>query len=234
MPSNQGLLTVYERLLTQFGPQHWWPAETPFEVVIGAILTQSTAWANVARAIASLKAAAALTPAALSAQDEDELATLIRPSGYFRVKARKVKAFVATLDREYGGELARLFALPTPALRERLLAIYGVGPETADSICLYAAQRPLFVVDAYTRRIGSRLGLVAPDVTYAALQALFMESLAPDVALYNEYHALLVCHGKNVCRPRPDCPRCVLADLCPRAGLEEDGLGFEQRAAQQG
>ncbi len=209
------LLNVYERLRAHHGPQGWWPAETPFEMAIGAILTQATAWANVVRAIANLKAAAALSSAALAALPEEELAALIRPAGYFRAKARKLKAFVGVLMDEYGGDLARLLALPTAQLRERLLAIYGVGPETADSIALYAGGHPLFVVDAYTRRLFCRLGLVDERVTYDGLQALFADHLPAAAPLFNEYHALIVRHGKDVCQKRPRCAACVLADLCP-------------------
>lgn len=213
---------VYELLFARYGPQHWWPAETPFEVVVGAILTQSTAWSNVARAIANLKAAGVLDVASLRALPEDELASLIRPSGYFRVKARKLRAFLDVLALDYGGELANLFALPTPVLRERLLAIYGIGPETADSIALYAGGHPAFVVDAYTRRIFHRLGLVDARASYADLQALFVANLPVDVQLYNEYHALIVNHGKYICRTRPRCGECVLAGVCPSAGMITD------------
>jgi endonuclease III related protein len=209
------VLSVYQRLLGRYGPQQWWPAESPFEVVVGAILTQSTAWQNVARAIANLKAAAVLSPQALLALPEEELAALIRPSGYFRAKARKLRAFLAVLADEYEGDLDRLFALSTPVLRERLLAIYGIGPETADSIALYAGGHPLFVVDAYTRRVFERLGLADERVTYAELQRLFSENLPLDVCLYNEYHALIVRHGKYVCRTQPRCGDCVLLAICP-------------------
>ncbi len=212
------LLRIYERLNSHFGDLHWWPAETPFEVVVGAILTQATAWTNVARAIANLKAAGVLAPAALLALPEDDLALLVRPSGYYHAKAHKLRAFLSVLAEEYGGDLDRLFALPTLVLRERLLGIYGIGPETADSICLYAAGRPLFVVDAYTRRIAARLGLADAKIGYDDLQALFSANLPADVALFNEYHALLVCHGKYTCCPRPRCAECVLADLCPNGG----------------
>ena len=210
------LYAVYERLFARNGPQHWWPAESPLEMAIGAILTQSTAWANVAKAIANLRAAAALSVPALQALPEVDLAEIIRPSGYFRAKARKVKAFIATLVAEYGGDLGNLLALPTPVLRERLLAVHGVGPETADSIALYAGGHPVFVVDAYTRRIFSRLGLVDEKVSYEGLQALFSAHLPADARLCNEYHALIVRHGKEVCRKRPLCGECVLADLCTR------------------
>lgn len=209
------LHVVYERLLTHHGPQGWWPAESPFEMAVGAILTQSTAWTNVARAIANLKAAGVLNPVALDAIPLQDLAALIRPSGYFNVKARKIKAFVAVLLADYGGEMGQLTTLPSTVLRERLLKVYGIGPETADSIALYAGGHPLFVVDAYTRRLCLRLGLVTAKVTYAELQTLFADNLPVDVALYNEYHALIVVHGKDICRAKPRCGACVLNDLCP-------------------
>lgn len=218
-----GLRVVYERLLTRHGPQGWWPAESPFEMAVGAILTQSTAWANVRRAIANLKAAEALDPAALAALPMPDLAALVRPSGYFNVKAAKVKAFVSILLEEFGGEMSRLTSLPTTALRGRLLGIYGIGPETADSIALYAGGHPLFVVDAYTRRLCHRLGLAAEKATYAQLQEIFAGNLPVDVALYNEYHALIVAHGKDICRAKPRCEACVLSDLCP-TGKSKLGL----------
>lgn len=210
----RSLTAIYQRLLDRFGPQGWWPGETPFEVVVGAILTQSTAWANVARAIANLKGAGVFSPAALRALPLERLEELVRPSGYYHAKARKLKAFLALLAEEYGGELDRLWALPGPELRQRLLATYGIGPETADSICLYAAGRPYFVVDAYTRRVFSRLGLVGERADYDELQALFMENLTADVPLHNEYHALIVRQGKETCQKRPRCGECVLADVC--------------------
>ena len=211
------LLEIYERLLAAYGPQHWWPAQTPFEVIVGAILTQSAAWANVEKAIGNLKAADALSPLELRRLGEEELARLIRPSGYFNAKARKLKAFVAMLYERFGGDLDKLLAAPAEALRPLLLATHGIGPETADSILLYAAARPLFVVDAYTRRLFPRLGLAPTSRgdTYDAWQRLFMASLPTEVALFNEYHALIVRHGKELCRRRPLCPGCPLLSICP-------------------
>lgn len=211
------LMTIYTRLWERFGPQHWWPGKTPFEVAVGAVLTQSTAWANVSRAIANLKAAGVLSPAAMTALPVERLEELIRPSGYYHAKARKLRAFLALLAEEFDGDLARLWALPGPELRRRLLATYGIGPETADSICLYSAGAPYFVVDGYTRRVFARLGLVDERVNYDDLQALFTENLVTDMALFNEYHALIVRHGKEVCQKRPRCAGCALADLCPTA-----------------
>jgi len=211
----QQLLTIYERLFAVYGPQGWWPGDSPFEVIVGAILTQNTAWSNVERAIANLRAAGALTPAGLLALTTEETARLVRPAGYFNTKARKLRAVVEFLDQEYGGDLDRLFALDTATLRETLLSLYGIGPETADSILLYAAGRPVFVVDAYTRRIFSRLGLVPETVTYHDLQALFSDHLPSDVSLFNEYHALIVRHGKVRCTSRqPGCDSCPLSEGC--------------------
>lgn len=208
------LRRIYDLLFAAYGPQRWWPADEPFEVIVGAILTQSTAWSNVEKAIANLKAADALSPSALHQMPTEELARLIRPSGYYNAKARKLKAFVERLISEYGGELDKLFALDSDALRRELLSIHGVGEETADSIILYAARRPSFVIDAYTVRILNRLGIAPPRDTYAAYQALFTDSLEPDVGLFNEYHALLVRHGKDVCRKSPRCDGCCLTSLC--------------------
>jgi len=208
------LLDIYERLFAAYGPQGWWPGDSPFEVIVGAILTQNTAWTNVEKAMANLRAAHVLTPAGLLELTAEEIAPLIRPAGYFNAKARKLRAFVEFLAQGHGGDLNSLWAMETAPLRETLLGIHGVGPETADSILLYAAGRPAFVVDAYTRRVFSRLGLVSDTVGYRDLQALFVEHLPPDVPLFNEYHALVVRHGKECCRKRQ--PTC---DVCPlRAG----------------
>jgi len=212
---HEKLLDIYHRLFDRYGPQSWWPADDPFEVIVGAILTQSAAWTNVAQAISNLKAANALTPAALHDLTVGRLAQLIRPSGYYNAKALKLKAFADRLHSRYNGDLGRLFTLDTTALRQELLSIHGVGEETADSILLYAARRPVFVIDAYTRRIVSRLGLAAAKDSYGAFQGLFAQNLPEDGGLFNEYHALLVCHGKVVCRKNPDCPRCCLRLICP-------------------
>lgn len=207
------LLEIYNLLLESFGPQHWWPGETPFEIMIGAILTQNTNWTNVEKAIANLRDAGRLEPAGLSALDAAELETLIRPAGYFRLKAKRLKNFIAWLFDDYGGDLAAMEPVDTTRLREELLSISGIGPETADSILLYALNRPVFVVDTYTARVAVRHGLIEPDIDYEQLQDLFESNLEPDVALYNEYHALLVRVGKHFCKPKPNCPPCPLAPL---------------------
>ncbi len=209
----EALTDIYNRLFDHYGPQHWWPGETPFEVIIGAILTQSTAWANVEKAIANLKASGLLDPISLDEIATAKLATLIRPSGYYNAKAVKLKACVERLNREHDGSLDNLFALDTGELRKELLSIHGIGPETADSILLYAAHRPVFVIDAYTKRIIGRLGLAPSSDSYEAFQQLFMENLPHDEGMFNEYHALLVRHGKDVCRKTPRCEGCCLAGL---------------------
>jgi endonuclease III related protein len=209
------LREIFERLLANHGPQHWWPAETPFEVMVGAILTQNTAWTNVEKALDQVRARRiALTPAALLALPEPELAVLLRPVGYFNVKAARVRAFCAALC-EAGGE-AGLAVLDTSGLRARLLAMHGIGPETADDMLLYAFERPVFVIDAYTRRLFARLGLIAGGEPYEVLRAWFEQALGPDAALYNEYHALIVRQAKELCRARrPLCGECALRELCP-------------------
>jgi endonuclease-3 related protein len=215
------LVVVYQRLLAAYGPQGWWPGSSdPFEVVVGAVLTQSVAWSNVERALANLRAAGALTPAALYALDEAALATLLRPAGYYTVKARRLRAVVRLVMEEYGGDVARLLGLPLAELRPRLLATYGVGEETADDIIVYAAHQPSFVVDAYTVRLFTRLGLgpgaVPGRPRYADWQGFLMANLPPEAALFNEYHALIVRHGKVRCTKRaPRCAGCPLLDLCP-------------------
>jgi len=208
------LLDIYQRLFDRYGPQSWWPADDPFEVIVGAILTQSAAWTNVEHAISNLKAEMTLTPTALYDLPLDRLAQLIHPSGYYNAKALKLKAFADRLHSKYNSDLEGLFTLDTTTLRPELLSIYGIGEETADSIILYAAGRPIFVIDAYTRRIISRLGLAPEKDSYRAFQALFTENLLHDEGLFNEYHALLVRHGKEVCRKTPRCTPCCLRSLC--------------------
>ncbi len=210
------LRQYFDALTAALGPMHWWPARTPFEVIVGAILTQNTAWVNVERAIANLRHARLLTPAALESVPAPRLARLIRSSGYFRQKAKKLKAFVRFLRRDFGGSLARMFRTPTPELRTRLLAVHGIGPETADSILLYAGHDPVFVVDAYTKRILMRHGLADEKAPYEEIRAIFERNLPQDVKLYNEFHALLVNVGKNWCRTKnPLCDQCPLGPFLP-------------------
>ena len=215
MTDSQRLLGVYGRLYAAYGPQRWWPGETPFEVIAGAVLTQSAAWTNVEKAIANLKAAGALSPQGLARTAEGELARMVYPAGYFNAKARKLKAFVGMLNDSFGGDLERMLAAPLEELRGLLLSTHGIGPETADAILLYAAGRPVFVIDAYTRRLFSRLGIAPERDTYEAWQALFGADLEPDAALFNEYHALIVRHGKERCRRLPVCESCPLLAVCP-------------------
>ena len=210
----QALNNIYRRLLAHFGPQHWWPAKEPFEVIVGAILTQSAAWGNVEKAIANLRAAEALSPGAMRRLSRPKLAKLVHPCGYYNAKALKLKSFAFWLGNHYDDDLDSLFANDTDDLRRQLLSIHGIGQETADSILLYAANKPIFVIDAYTRRIISRIGLTPEKDSYAAYQAFFMEHLPSDAELFNEYHALLVCLGKNVCRRRPLCQQCCLSEIC--------------------
>ncbi len=202
------LQELYERLYEAFGPQGWWPGDTPFEVAVGAILTQNTNWGNVARAIAALKDQGLLEPQALHEMPEAELARIIRPAGYYNVKARRLKNFLNFLADQYENSMARLAAADLAVLRPALLRIKGIGPETADSILLYALAKPTFVVDAYTFRILSRHDLIPQSCSYEELQSLFMEHLPAQVSLYQEYHALLVRLGKESCRPQPRCPAC--------------------------
>ena len=218
------LRDFYKALFKSYGPQEWWPAKTRFEVIVGAILTQNTNWANVEKAIRNLKAASVLNPRRMHELSITGLARLIRPSGYFNIKAKRLKAFLNHLFDNYGDEygngngnayLARFLKKKTDALRRELLSINGIGPETADSILLYAAGKPVFVVDAYTRRILSRHGLIQETssckVTYDDMQALFMDNLTRDACVFNEYHALIVMTGKDYCRPKkPLCQRCPL------------------------
>ena len=218
---NKATLTeVYRRLLKQHGPQHWWPADLPFEVMVGAVLVQSTAWTNAVRAIDNLKSAHALSPAVVRRLAIAELEELVRPSGFFRGKARRLKALCEYLGEKHADNIDAMAAMPTQLLREELLGIYGIGPETADDILLYALGHPVFVVDSYTRRVFHRLGMTDAQIGYHELQTMFHEHLhPPDVLLYNEYHALIVRHATSICKPRPRCSNCSMESLCPRLGL---------------
>lgn len=213
------LLGIYARLRAAYGPQGWWPGKTPFEVCLGAILTQNTSWTNVEKALGQLRRRGLLSYRALREVPPARLAPLIRSSGYFNLKARRAAAFVSFLGREYGGRVAGMRSQTPRALRAKLLGVRGIGPETADSIVLYAAGLPLFVVDAYTRRVFSRLGMLSGREPYHEVQALFMKSLPCDSGLYNDYHAQIVRLAKQACRTRPLCGRCPLESLCPKHGL---------------
>ncbi len=213
-PTGQILRAVYDRLLATYGPQHWWPARGRFEIIVGAILTQSAAWANVEKAMANLRAAKALSPEALRRLPRAEIGRLIHPCGYYNAKALKLKSFAGWLGEHHGDSLDRLFGGTIDCTRKQLLSIYGIGQETADSIILYAGNRPVFVIDAYTRRIISRIGLEPEHDSYAGYQAMFVTNLPADATVFNEYHALLVQLAKNICRPEPLCQKCCLGDMC--------------------
>ncbi len=211
---NQTLQDIYQRLMACYGPQHWWPAPEPFEIIVGAILTQSAAWNNVEKAIANLKSAKALSPKALRRLPLDKVSSLVYPCGYYNAKALKLRSFAHWLGQYYNDDLNKLFGVNIDSLRQQLLSVHGIGQETADSIILYAANKPAFVIDAYTQRIVKRIGLAPNSNNYTAYQTLFMQHLPKDVRLFNEYHALLVCLGKDVCRSQPLCQKCCLNDIC--------------------
>ena len=207
------LKEMYRILSAAYGPQHWWPARTATEVVVGAILTQNTAWKNVERAINNLRRAECLTFRSLRSISDDELAELIRPSGTYRVKARRLRAFLDVLWEHHGGHLKSMVDGELESTRRRLLGIPGIGPETADAILLYAAGRPTFVVDAYTKRVLRRHFVVDPAADYECIRQLLQQAIEPDVAVYNEFHALFVAVGKRHCRNRARCNGCPLADI---------------------
>jgi len=225
----RALRRAYRLLRARFGHQHWWPAETAFEVCVGAILTQNTSWSNVERALGNLKAAGVLEGAKLHALDERALAELLRPAGYFNIKARRLRAFLGVLAGQHGGDLDRLLGGETPQVRERLLAIKGIGPETADSMLLYAGAHPRFVIDAYTRRIFQRHGWSDGEATYEELQRLCETALArsppaSQLDYWQDYHAQLVMAGKHFCRASsPDCAACPLRPLLPQGGGQGPG-----------
>lgn len=207
------LMDIYRRLFETFGPQHWWPADTAFEVMIGAVLTQNTNWKNVEKAIENLKERDLLDPKRLYNTDTATLAELIRPAGYYNIKAKRLKNLITILNESFDGEIDRLFSLDTPTLRNTLLSVKGIGPETADSIILYAAKRPIFVVDAYTHRVLSRHGLIPEETSYEEIQDLFQSNLPHDVTLFNEYHALIVKLCKTYCLKKPQCSTCPLEGI---------------------
>jgi endonuclease-3 related protein len=217
--ARSALRGFYARLEAAYGPQHWWPGETPTEIVIGAILTQNTAWRNVERAVANLRHAGLLDFAALRDVNEGRLSELIKPAGTFRVKAARLKAFVDHLWQRHGGSLDSLHRGELEASRSELLSIHGIGPETADAILLYAADRPSFVVDAYTIRILRRHFVIEGRPSYESVRQLFHAALPADAQMFNEYHALLVAVGKLHCRKTAQCDGCPLADLPHDASL---------------
>jgi endonuclease-3 related protein len=213
MSLGEPLIDIYHRLYRHFGPQHWWPGQSPLEVMIGAVLTQNTNWKNVEKAIANLKQAGLIDVQRLYRISPEDLAQYIRPAGYFNIKAGRLKALIAWLWERYDGNLEALREKSTGSLREELLSVRGIGPETADSILLYALDKPVFVVDAYTARILGRHRLITPPADYSEIQSLFENALPREVPLYNEYPALLVCCGKEFCKPKAQCRGCPLEPL---------------------
>jgi endonuclease III related protein len=213
------LTEVYRRLLDVFGPQHWWPGESPFEVIVGAILTQNTNWRNVERAIHNLREADLLDPHALYTVPVEELEELIRPAGYFRVKSQRLRSLLEFLIEQYDGSLEAMFAIGLPDLRRQLLEVHGIGPETADSILLYAGGLPSFVVDAYTHRVFARHGWIDFEADYHRIKDYIESDLPQQVPLFNEFHALLVRLGKDYCKKsNPKCSECPLRGLLPKGG----------------
>lgn len=203
-------MEIYQLLYDAFGPQNWWPGDTPLEIIVGAILTQNTNWRNVEKAISNLKSSGRLDAEALHSMSVPQLAELVRPAGYYNIKAARLKSFMDWLLENHDGQVASLESIDTEQLRVELLSIKGIGRETSDSILLYALARPVFVVDAYTARITVRHGLIEPEADYEQLRQLFESNLPEDVALFNEYHALLVRTGKEFCRPKARCLGCPL------------------------
>ena len=213
--SGQRLTEMFSLLLRHFGPQDWWPAETELEVMVGAVLTQNTNWGNVEKAISNLKKQGMLSLQGLFTSSAPELAEAIRPAGYFNIKAKRLKNLIGFIVKRYGSDLEVFLGEETHALREALVSVKGIGPETADSILLYAAHRPVFVIDAYTYRILSRHGMIEQEASYHELQQLFMNNLPEDIDMFNEFHALLVRTGKQYCRKKPHCQLCPLLEWGP-------------------
>lgn len=207
------LIEIYRRLYRTFGPQHWWPGDSPFEIAIGAILTQNTNWGNVEKAIENLKRVKTLNAKSIQDMRAERLASLIKPAGYFNIKAKRLKAFIYFLLNEYHGSMKRMRDVEMRTLRTKLLEIHGIGPETADSILLYALEKPVFVIDAYTKRVLSRHGIMEHTKPYEEFQDLFHSTLKKDLRLFNEYHALFVRLGKTYCRKNPRCEDCPLEGI---------------------
>jgi endonuclease-3 related protein len=214
------LLAAYDRLLAAFGPQRWWPGDSPFEIIVGAVLVQNTAWRNVEHAIENLRDAGVMDPHALYALPQEELAELIRPAGYYQVKAKRLRNLLRFIVEEFDGSLGAMFSTSLGTLREQLLAVHGIGPETADAILLYAGGLPTFVVDTYTHRILARHGWIDYESGYHEIKELFESELPADATIFNEYHALLVRLGKDYCkRSIARCDSCPLAEFLPPGGI---------------
>jgi endonuclease-3 related protein len=222
------LMKIYRTLYQAYGPRHWWPGETPFEVMVGAILTQNTSWRNVEKAIQCLKEKGVLSSEGIHQLGKSQLASLIKSSGYYRIKADRLKAFVNYLFEDYSGNIKRMRKEELETLRQKLLRVKGIGPETADSILLYGLGKPIFVVDAYTKRVLLRHEMISEKASYGEIQRLFMDHLPHDEKLFNEYHALFVHLGKTVCKKTPRC------DICPIKGIRREAYGVrrEELSAQ--
>ncbi len=210
MKENLNLIDIYDKLYSFYGPQYWWPGDTPFEIAVGAILTQNTNWGNVEKAIKNLKDAKALSAKAMHEMTHNKLASLIRPTGYFNIKAKRLKSFIDFLMENYSGSMKRMKKEEMGPLRKKLLDVHGIGPETADSILLYALDKPVFVIDAYTKRVLSRHKILDYNASYDEYQNIFHKELDEDLQLFNEFHALFVMVGKDYCKPKPLCEKCPL------------------------
>jgi endonuclease-3 related protein len=211
------LMKIYSKLYLSYGPRHWWPGDTPFEVMVGAILTQNTSWKNVEKAIQKLKEKGVLNPQGIHRLKKSQIASLIKSSGYYRIKTDRLKCFINFLFEEYDGNVKKMGRERLGELREKLIRVRGIGPETADSILLYGLRKPIFVVDAYTKRILSRHGLISERASYEEVQKLFVDHLPMDEKLFNEYHALLVHLGKTLCKKMPRCELCPIKDVRRKA-----------------
>jgi endonuclease-3 related protein len=228
MSTSATLKQIYSFLLETYGPQHWWPADTPFEVMLGAVLTQNTSWSGAEKAITELRSLTALNPLGITTLSNEEIEQAIRPSGYYRQKTDRIRTLCLYCLEKYEGDVEQMKTASTDQLRKELLSLSGIGPETADSILLYAFGRPVFVVDAYTVRLCSRLGLCDGAAKYDIVQSTFMEGLKPDATLYNEFHALIVHHSKTHCRKTsPQCIDCVLLEHCKYGSISVQKEGGE-------
>ena len=210
---------AFDRLLQRYGPQHWWPGEGPFEILVGTVLVQNTNWRNVEKAIDNLREAGVMTPEKLFALDPEELSELIRPAGYYQVKTKRLRNLLRLVVDRYDGSLEEMFAGNMHALREELLGVNGVGPETADCILLYVGNFPKFIADGYAMRVAARHGWIEFEADYHGLQDFFESRLPAEAPLYNEYHALLVKVGKEHCKTKPICSGCPLEELLPESGM---------------
>lgn len=209
------LTEIFSHLSKHYGPTHWWPGDSPFEIAVGAVLTQNTAWTNVEKAITNLKHEKLLSPHAILECPNGRLESALKPSGYFRIKASRLRSFCVYLMERYKGSMKRMAEQPLELLRPELLDVHGIGPETADDILLYACEKPVFVVDAYTRRIFSRHGLIPENIPYEPLRAFFENHLKPDIHMFKEYHGLIVWTGKDFCRRNPKCETCPMGAIQP-------------------